>query len=216
MLGRGNVMNNRQTADDFLNKSISPTVPASNQPQIVRRRKWILELTVAGIVLGLLLPLFPAVASQKKDAEYAVYLSPGRDSNIPWNGYHVSVTGFSKANAPHEKNMKSMAEAWHGVFKKTPYHFSKPTDKSKKYQFRDPTPKDGWRVDFKSDALDELERFLEKKGFDRVGSTRHKPYWHISLYGKSEHDAKKKFSELAEREWHLWLVEKDGAWKKIK
>lgn len=209
-------MNTKQKEFDFSDESISFTPETFRKRRTTKLPAWIVRVGIAGIALGLLVPLLPAVASHENDAEYAVYLSPGRDTKIPWNGYHVSITGFSKANAPHEKNMKALAKAWREIFQKKSYHFSKPTEKGKEYKFRDPTPSDGWRVDFKSDLLDKLERFLEKNGFDRVGSTRHKPYWHISLYGKSEHDAKKKLSELAEQEWHLWLVRKHGEWTAIK
>jgi hypothetical protein len=180
------------------------------------RRQFIVVLLLATATIGATAPQSSGDVSPARAHEYAVYFSPGPEKGIPWGGYHVTVTGYSDAHAPGKSQKAILANAWNNIFHDKPQHLGKAKGDGKDgYTFSRKSAKDGWRVDFTNASLDKLEKYLQKHGFEKAGSTRHKPYWHISLYGKDKQDAVQKFNHLAQKGWRLWLVPRDGPWEAI-
>jgi hypothetical protein len=139
-------------------------------------------------------------ASSSGSGKWAVILSPGPQTGVPWGGYHVTITGYSNANGGPAKR-DSLKNAFNSVFHGTPWHLHGNLPALKNW-------KGTYTQIVKSRTLDDLADRLVAEGFDRVKGPSHSGTpWHISLNG--DHAASKRKVEAfkhGKTNWYLWQV----------
>lgn len=146
-----------------------------------RRRLFSLSLVLLVLTFFLfkLISPLPLYARQKLNShnvlKWAVILSPGPTPGVPWGGYHITITGYSKANGGLSK--KTFLEgAYKTVLHGRPWHLHGNHPNLVKW-------KGTYTQILISHTLDELSSKLVTGGFDNIkGPNQGKVPWHISLH----------------------------------
>lgn len=199
-------------------------------------RIFVLVILVIFVFLGGILAVETSAAAPKhptkhqpvkqhplsKQNSYAIYLSPGEHSGVPYGGYHVTLASFSNKHAPGKSERHEAKEAWKHAHGNTgPLYFDK-KQKGKDYWAHNIGNNYGYGICFKSNELDRMASELHKRKFDNQKqlsevNSGNSCRWHVSLYANSEEGAYKKFEkDLKHKPWKLYEVRlSDKHWTPI-
>jgi hypothetical protein len=155
--------------------------------------------------------------------EWAVILSPGPQEGVPWGGYHVTITGYSKTNAC-SRSEQFLSHNFRAVFSGQPWHLHGKLPNLKRWSQTDPKTKTKtywWTQTFDSDVLDQLADQLKNEGFDAVKGPKYTDtQWHITLLQTDAEGVRNKavsdkiIDKFTNKEgpvdWYLWLLPKSN------
>jgi hypothetical protein len=154
---------------------------------------------------------------------WAVILSPGPETGVPWGGYHVTIAGYSNMHACSCDddtayicvsplcsccdNEAILRKYFKSLFNDKPWHLHGDLPALLEWSGI-------WTQTFQSEILDTLANKLEVEGFEKIKGPDHPTSpgkkgtpWHITL------TADKTFSKATvaafkreKTDWYLWLV----------
>lgn len=190
-------------------------------------RVFILVILAIFVFLGGILAAETIAAAPKhhpltKQDSYAIYLSPGKHSGVPYGGYHVTLTSFSSKHAPGKSERHEAKAAWKAAHGNTGSLSFSNKQREKDYKACNLGKNYGYGICFNSNDLDRMAVELHKRKFDnskqlgKVGGDNYR--WHVTLYAKTPKEAYDKFEkELKHKPWNLYEVRySDMHWTPIK
>jgi hypothetical protein len=154
---------------------------------------------------------------------WAVILSPGPETGVPWGGYHVTIAGYSSMHACGcdddtacncvsplcccGDNEAILRKYFKSIFADNPWHLHGDLPALREWSGI-------WTQTFQSEILDKLANKLDVEGFEKIKGPDHPTSpgkkgtpWHITL------TADKTFSKATitafkreKTDWYLWLV----------
>jgi len=150
---------------------------------------------------------------QEPTGGFAVYVSNGSSQNVPWGGYHVTMTHFKTSQANKDS---AMGKAWQGVSALGPKALSLKTKTVNKNYWAQKIGCTNWGIVFKSKALSDFGHNLSKPEFGKFAVERGTQSkvctpidqcFHISLYQNSKAHALTFFkTHLQAQPWLPFLV----------
>ncbi len=154
---------------------------------------------------------------------WAVILSPGPETGVPWGGYHVTIAGYSSMHTCDcdddtacicvsplcccGDNKAILRKYFKSLFNDKPWHLHGNLPALSNWSGI-------WTQTLRSEILDKLANKLDIEGFDKIKGPDHPTNpgktgtpWHITL------TADKTFSKATvaafkseKTDWYLWLV----------
>jgi hypothetical protein len=154
---------------------------------------------------------------------WAVILSPGPETGVPWGGYHVTIAGYSSMHACDCDNDTAyicvsplcacgdkeaiLRKYFKLLFNDKPWHLHGDLPALSKWSGL-------WTQTFQSDILDKLANKLDVEGFDNIKGPDHPTSpgkngtpWHITLTAdKTDSEDMVAAFKSEKTDWYLWLV----------